>query len=312
LIPSAEVDNRFLWYLTNREDWWLKSGTAQPFVKVKDSLLRPFQLPPIAEQEKIVEILEEQLARLDAVVKSVQTVREKAAQFRRSLLKLAIEQAVFDGIETSRVNVTLDDLVDSPREIVDGPFGSNLKSEHYTDSGARVIRLQNIGFGEFRDDEAFISEEHYLRLEKHNVVEGDLLFASLGENLPRACLMPDVGVKAIVKADCIRVRLSSKVHNHYVLHATQTPGARQWAVAQLHGLGRPRLGLGNIRKFPISLPTLAEQKRISSIIESHLDGLQKGLDSADEIERKATVLRRSLLHAAFSGELTRSWREANV
>ena len=33
----------------------------------------------------------------------------------------------------------------------DGPFGSNLKSEHYSESGIRVIRLGNIGIGEFID-----------------------------------------------------------------------------------------------------------------------------------------------------------------
>ncbi len=37
------------------------------------------------------------------------------------------------------------------RAITDGPFGSNLKSSHYVESGPRVIRLQNIGFGEFFD-----------------------------------------------------------------------------------------------------------------------------------------------------------------
>ena len=31
----------------------------------------------------------------------------------------------------------------------DGPFGSGLKSSHYTDEGVRVVRLQNIGHGEF-------------------------------------------------------------------------------------------------------------------------------------------------------------------
>ena len=36
----------------------------------------------------------------------------------------------------------LEDLVAAePRAITDGPFGSNLKTAHYTDSGPRVIRL---------------------------------------------------------------------------------------------------------------------------------------------------------------------------
>src|SRR4051812_46437547 len=74
--------------------------------------------------------------------------------------------------------------------VTDGPFGSNLKTEHYTDAGPRVVRLQNIGDGVFRDERAHISEEHFARLEKHSVLAGDVLVASLGEILPRACLAP--------------------------------------------------------------------------------------------------------------------------
>src|ERR1017187_7187234 len=36
-----------------------------------------------------------------------------------------------------------------PNSITDGPFGSKLKTAHYTQSGPRVIRLTNIGDGEF-------------------------------------------------------------------------------------------------------------------------------------------------------------------
>jgi type I restriction enzyme S subunit len=69
--------------------------------------------------------------------------------------------------------------------ITDGPFGSNLKTEHYTDSGPRVIRLQNIGDGVFVDAVAHISAEHFETLRKHEVFGGDLVIAALGETLPR-------------------------------------------------------------------------------------------------------------------------------
>ena len=53
------------------------------------------------------------------------------------------------------------------KRLSDGPFGSNLKSEHYSDSGVRVIRLGNIGIGEFIDkDKSFIQIEHYEKLKK--------------------------------------------------------------------------------------------------------------------------------------------------
>lgn len=58
----------------------------------------------------------------------------------------------------------------------DGPFGSSIKSENYTDSGVRVIRLQNIGIGEFKGrDQAFISPEYCSEVigNSHGVESGD-------------------------------------------------------------------------------------------------------------------------------------------
>src|SRR2546430_718344 len=87
--------------------------------------------------------------------------------------------------------VTLNDLqADEPRAITDGPFGSHLTSAHYTESGPRVVRLQNIGDGLFQDLPAHISDSHFQSLRAHEVLPGDLLVASLGETLPRACLAP--------------------------------------------------------------------------------------------------------------------------
>ena len=98
-----------------------------------------------------------------------------------------------------------------PRAITDGPFGSNLKTEHYMDQGPRVIRLQNIGDGVYVDAEAHISKEHFERLQNHRVFANDVVIAGFGENPPRSCLIPDTLGPAIVKADCIRFKPHSSV-----------------------------------------------------------------------------------------------------
>ncbi len=319
--PHKNLNPRFLYFLFEMEfrgsgDHPLFTGTTIKHLPKEKIATVQIPVPPLAEQERIVEILEEQLSRLAAALESVRVVREKAAQFRRSLLHAAFTGTLTghnpaDGqLPEGWQHVTLNDLVDSKSDIVDGPFGSNLKSSHYTEDGARVIRLQNIGFGSYLDADAFISLEHYDRLSKHNVVAGDLLFASLGENLPRTCLTPDLNGPAIVKADCIRVRLSESIDHQFVLHATQRPDARKWASDQLHGMGRPRLGLGGIREFPVPLPPLAEQEQIVEILEEQLSRLDAALGVADAIEKRSAALRRSLLHAAFTGRLTEQWRES--
>ncbi|WP_344061603.1 hypothetical protein [Nostocoides vanveenii] len=168
--------------------------------------------------------------------------------------------------------------------ITDGPFGSNLARQHYRDSGPRVVRLQNIGDGVFIDNPAHIDHEHFTTLRRHEVIAGDLLVASLGEVLPRACLMPAGLGPAIVKADCIRVRLRDDVDPRWVNYSLQRPATRKWAEGRRHGVGRPRLGLKGIREIPIPLPSLRDQRRFVEILEdhlSHLDAGQASLRNAD-------------------------------
>ena len=59
LLPSPAVDHRWLWYLTNDELFWVRGGSAQPFVKVKDTLQKEVEIPPLPEQHRIVAILDE-------------------------------------------------------------------------------------------------------------------------------------------------------------------------------------------------------------------------------------------------------------
>lgn len=96
----------------------------------------------------------------------------------------------------------------------DGPFGSGLKSEHYSPSGVRVVRLQNIGSAEFNGtDEAFIDEHYAKELGEHSVRAGDLLIAGLGDDahpVGRACVAPRGIEPAMVKADCFRFRLDHR------------------------------------------------------------------------------------------------------
>lgn len=308
LIPEATLDPRFLWYLTNNERYWVRSGTAQPFVKVKDTLARPHLIPPLDEQRRIVAILEDHLSRLDSAVASLNQILDRLETYRLALHGSAMVGRVGDDVFAAEnwPLLTLDDLrADDPAAITDGPFGSNLKSSHYTDNGARVIRLQNVGLGDFINVEAFISLEHFETLRKHEAIAGDLIVASLGDVLPRVCILPELGQPAIVKADCIRIRLGEKARPRWVLMSMLTPQARRWAKGALHGVGRMRLGLKAIRQFSLPVPDLAVQDAILDAVDAHLTMTSAVESSARRTLLLTDAMRRTLLAAAFAGELTK-------
>ena len=57
-VDESIADRDYCWYMLNNENWWIKGGTAQPFVKVKDSLQREHSFPPLSTQKRMVNQLD--------------------------------------------------------------------------------------------------------------------------------------------------------------------------------------------------------------------------------------------------------------
>jgi len=90
-FETKAVSHKFLWYLVNDEDFWLKSGSGQPFVKTGASLEREFALPPLPEQHRIVAKIEALFSELDKAVESLMLARAQLKTYRQALLKHAFE-----------------------------------------------------------------------------------------------------------------------------------------------------------------------------------------------------------------------------
>ncbi|MBN1484381.1 MAG: restriction endonuclease subunit S [Chloroflexia bacterium] len=188
--------------------------------------------------------------------------------------------------------------------ITDGPFGSKLKTSHYTETGPRVIRLQNIGDGKFKDEKAHISQEHFESLRKHEIFANDLLIAALGNSLPRACIIPEFVGPAIVKADCIRFKPHPEIGNFKYLNAAlNSELLTRIAASIVHGVGRPRLNQQEVKSLPIPLPPLSEQHRIVEEVERRLSVVEALEAAVGANLRRAERLRQAILKRAFEGRL---------
>jgi type I restriction enzyme S subunit len=190
-----------------------------------------------------------------------------------------------------------------PRAITDGPFGSNLKTEHYTDTGPRVIRLQNIGDAAFLDARAHISDEHFQLLRAHEARGGDIVVASLGDELPRAALVPDALGPAIVKADCPRIR-PGDVNAQYLMYALNSPPVREQATYAIHGVGRQRLKLASLKKLLIPVAPRNEQDGIVAVLDAHLARAAQARSHFAQALDRLTDYREAVLGATLGGQLS--------
>jgi type I restriction enzyme S subunit len=154
------------------------------------------------------------------------------------------------------------------------------------------VRLQNIGFAEFRgDDAAYIPEEHYATLGNHDVHGGDILIAGLGDprNHPgRACVAPDYLGNAMVKADCFRFRPLADVIDAqflaYQLSATSAVAGHMLST----GATRQRVNLRATADRTVAIPPLSEQQQIVCFIEPKT---QATADGIERINREIDLIR---------------------
>ena len=154
------------------------------------------------------------------------------------------------------------------KRLSDGPFGSNLKSSHYSDSGIRVIRLGNIGVGKFIDeDRAFIPREHYEKLKKYTCRAGEIVIGTLGDPNLRACLVPANIDVAVNKSDCVHYLPKKELlDEQYVCWYLNAPGTLKLAASMIHGQTRSRVSSGQIARMPIRIPPLALQREFAAFV----------------------------------------------
>jgi len=187
-------------------------------------------------------------------------------------------------------------------KISDGPFGSDLKSEHYQDSGFRVIRLQNIGVGEMIDnDQSYVSREHFEAvLSRHRCVPGDVIIGTMGEPNLRAMILPASVGEAMNKADCVQFRPNkSFVNSAFVCWLLNMPGTLTLASGSILGQTRSRISMGRVAELQLPIPPLPLQEKFASIVQK----FERIRRQQREATRQAEHLFQTLLHRAFSGEL---------
>lgn len=271
----------------------LNRAAAVPGLNREDAYRQRLLLPPLPEQRRIAEILD----KADAL-----RAKRRAALAQLDTLTQSIFLDMFGDPATNPKGWPYKPLGECAIKFSDGPFGSNLKSSHYTEVGVRVVRLQNIGVGKFLDaDAAYISGPHFAKLKKHECLPGDVLVGTLGDPNLRACIQPDWLPVALNKADCVQIRPDPRMATAEFLCALlNLPATERMAHDRMHGQTRVRISMGRLRGLSVPVPPIGLQHEFADRVAS-VEALK-----SEEVTSmtKLMVLFETLQHAAFVGRLS--------
>ena len=178
-----------------------------------------------------------------------------------------------------------------------GPFGSDLKSAHYTTAGVRVLQLQDIGEGVFLNkSDIYTSDEKADELLASNIYPGDILLAKMAP-VARCCIVPDESPRYVMCSDGIRLAVNEQMFDRdYVFHSLNAPTFREKANALSTGTTRARIGLSDLKALTIYCPTLPEQQKIAEVLST----VDKKIDLIDQKIAETEKLKTGLMQKLFS------------
>lgn len=271
----------------------LRDGQSIRFAQVA---LLPLPLPGASTQRAIADFLDRETAEIDAFIADQEELIALLTERRDATWQHSI-----DMLEVP--NVPLRRIVTS---IVDGPFGSSLTSSHYSESGARVIRLGNIGVNEFKDvDRVFIPFDYFEMLGAHSVEAGDVIVAGLGDEkmpLGRAAVVPPIG-SAIVKADCYRIRPNRLATSDFIAWVLSAPQTRGRFGELSRGSTRQRLNTAVVRDVLVPLPSLDAQRAVVRETRAKTAEIDAAIADAREAITLSKERRAALISAAVTGKI---------
>ncbi|HAT10939.1 MAG TPA: hypothetical protein DCS97_10180 [Planctomycetes bacterium] len=291
----TKLDQRYLFSFLRAKEMVINGmaeGATVPGIGKEHVFGLEIPLPSLLEQRRIADILD----RTDAL-----RAKRRAALARLDELTQAIFFEMFGDPAVNPKHWPVRTVGSLACKFSDGPFGSNLKSSHYVESGIRVIRLQNIGVGRFVDeDRAYISTEHFEDLAKHECRPGDVLIGTLGDPNLRACIQPQWLSVALNKADCVQLRADESVAlPRYISALLNHPSVERMAQSLMLGQTRVRISMGRLRDLNVPIAPLAIQRRYVEI-EGSIDDLRS---QHERSAQHTDSLFTSLQDRAFQGTL---------
>lgn len=266
-----------------------------------------FPLPPLSEQQRIVERIEELFAKLDEAKERLQEVADSFAVRKAAILHKAFTGELTkqwhceNGVsDESWEEKTLQEVCGM--KITDGTH----KTPVYCDSdkgvkflSAKDITAEKICWDNIKYIVPELHEELYKRLAPQ---VDDVLLAKNGTT----------GVAAIVETDDvfdIYVTLAilrpekSIIYPRYLLKVVNSPLCKEQFEQHLTGIGVPNLHLRDIKEVLIPLPTLPEQHEIVRLIDDLLARERAAQQAAEQALASIDLMKKSILARAFRGEL---------
>lgn len=179
------------------------------------------------------------------------------------------------------------------------------KFVNYDDDGdLAVIKAENAGpLGFRRTNFSRIHSSTVANLTRSQIVAGDVLMVFVGAGVAQVACVPD-DQPYFLGPNIAMIRIeSSYLRPKYLEHFLRSPVGFNLAMSFTKAVAQPSLSMGTIRKIPVPIPPMEEQKKIEALVEATIERVVEVEAAFAESQSQIDTLDQSILAKAFRGEL---------
>ncbi|NFH92012.1 restriction endonuclease [Clostridium botulinum] len=293
---SDSIYNKFISYYMYSDLYWKqimeeKKGIAQPGVNAQKlgSLIVP--IPPLKEQQRIVDRIESLFEKLDKAKELIEEAREefenrKAAilekAFRGELTKSKMRECLLKDYITTQYGYTASSKLEK----------ADSKYLRITDIKEDYVDWINVPYCE-------INQKHK---EKYLLFKNDIVIARTGATTGKSYLINE-DVEAVFASYLIRLRIMNKnILPEYLYKFLKSNIYWKQIMELRKGIAQPGVNAEKLKKVIIPLPEIEEQKEIVRILDKLLQDESK-IEELTALEDQIELIKKSILAKAFRSEL---------
>ena len=292
-------------YIVQKQIQEVITTGCQPKLAIKKIEQLKIPLPPINEQQRIVERIESLFVKLD---RAKELIENTLAQWEQN--KMAILHKAFTGELTAKWrkenNIDLSSwqdyqLKDICEKITDGTHNSPINTDlgDYMYITAKNIKEEGIDLSKITYVSSDIHEKIYARC---NVEFGDVLYIKDGATTGIATINTIKEQFSLLSSVAVLKPKKNKLLAKYLVYKLNSNEVRNMMINNMSGVAITRLTLTKIKQAKMKFPTIEEQQEIVNILDKLLAKYNKIKNLEQQLE-KIELLKKAILAKAFRGEL---------
>lgn len=285
--------------------------------------------PPYEEQQNIANFLDHETAKIDTLIAK----QEKLIELLKEKRQAVISHAVTRGLNPSAPmkDSGVEWLGEVPKHwivcclkhikgkgkgsFVDGPFGSNLKSEHFVDNGDVYVIESNFATTGVLDKSKLktISNAHFATISRSETKQESIIIAKIGARYGMNSIMPKLDKRAVVSGNSLSLTVDTQRMNVDYCHHLLTHLKREEAMDDgVNVTAQPALSLGQLNNLPFLALPLEEQSEIVCFIEEQEKYFSSLIFNSEKMIGLSKERKVALISAAVTGKIdVRNWQPSN-